>query len=149
MKITLEHKLPPCPDRLTCTVCRQTFEVSRLRTLLRSDRGLVIGDICPHCLHLAAYEIQRLLRYQANQMMAHPKGRGAQTIASHRQALELLEISTENVQFPMVYQRWLKWIAIFAQESQELESARFNLSSYDDQKRSQLEKIFMHSPEDL
>jgi len=148
MKITLEQKRPPCPDHLSCTVCHQTFSVNKLRTLLRSDRGLVVGDVCPQCLHLEAHEIQRLLREQANRMMSPRRGRGAQTISSHRQALELLEISTENVQFPRLYQRWLKHIAIFAQESQDLEFERFNLSSYSTQRRSQLERMFMRDSKD-
>jgi hypothetical protein len=140
MKIKLERRLSTCANSLNCGVCRQTFEVSKLRTLLYSDRGLLIGDICPHCLKQETYEIQRLLRQQGNRLMAHPKGEGAQTIASHRQALELLEISTENIEFPTLYHRWLKHLEIFFQEAEELESTRFGLSSYIAEERSRLEK---------
>jgi hypothetical protein len=141
MKFELERKLPTCPDTLSCVVCRQCFDARRIRTLLRSDRGLVIGDICPACSKLEAKAIKQTLREQANQLMSQPKGKGAQTLSFHKQALELLEVSTETVKFPTFYQRLLKQIEIFAQESQELESARFNLSNSAAKQRSRLERL--------
>ena len=117
--------------------------------MLYGDRGLVIGDVCPDCLKLSASAIKRSLRTRANQLMAQPKGRGAQTISSHQQALELLEIATEEVKFPSSYQRVLKHLEIFVQNSRSLEEARFNLSNRGLGQRSQLEKIFRNDiPED-
>lgn len=141
MKIILEHKLSSCP-RLTCLICRCSFTNDRLRALLYGDRGLVIGDVCSNCLKLDAITLKRALRTRANYLMAQPKGRGAQTISSHQQALELLEISTEEVKFPPIYQRMLKHLEIFVQDSRSLEEARFSLSHRDLVQRSQLEKIF-------
>jgi hypothetical protein len=147
MKIKLERKLINCPNPLNCRVCCQTFEVSKLRTLLYSDRGLLIGDICPRCIKQDDPEIRRLLKQQGNHLMAPLQGRGAQTITSYQQALELLEISTENIKFPTFYQHWLKHIEIFMQESQELEAARFRLSSRTIEQRSWLEKVFEYDVE--
>jgi hypothetical protein len=147
MKIKLERKLINCPNPLKCKVCHQGFEVSKPRTLLYSDRGLLIGDICPRCVKRETSEIQRLLKQQGNHLMAPSQGRGAQTIASYQQALELLEISTENIKLPTFYQRWLKHIEIFVQETQELEAARFRLSSRAIEQRSRLEKAFEHDVE--
>ena len=142
MKIKLERKLINCPNLLNCKVCHQTFAVSKLRNLLYSDRGLLIGDICPSCLKQETSEIQRLLRQRGNYLTAPSQGRGAQTIASYQQALELLEISAENIKLPTFYQCWLKHIEIFVQETQELETARFRISSYTIEQRSRLEKAF-------
>jgi hypothetical protein len=145
MKITLEHQLTrliACPQSLNCLICRSSFTSSKLRALLYSDRGLVIGDVCPECLKLTAPEIKRSLRMQANQLMAEPKSRGAQTISSHQQALELLEIATEEVKFPPIYQRFLKHLERFVQDSRALEEARFKLSDRGLTQRSQLERIF-------
>jgi hypothetical protein len=147
MKIKLERKLLNCPNSLNCKVCHQTFEVSNLRTLLYSDRGLLIGDVCPRCLKRESPEIQRLLKQQSNLLMAPSQGRGAQTIASYQQALELLEISAEEIKRPTFYQRWLKHIEIFVQETQELEAARFRLSNRTVEQRSRLEKAFEHDSE--
>ncbi len=147
MKIKLERKLNTCPNPLNCKVCHQTFEVSKLRTLLYSDRGLLIGDVCPRCVKREPPEIQRLLKQQSNLLMAPSQGRGAQTIASYQQALELLEVSTEEIKRPAFYQRWLKHIAIFVQETQELEAARYRLSSYTVEQRSRLEKAFERDTE--
>lgn len=142
MKIILERQLINRPNPLKCKVCHQTFDVSKLRTLLYSDRGLLMGDICPCCIKQETPGIQRLLKQQSHHLMALPQGRGVQTIASYRQALELSEISTEDVQLPTFYQRWLKHIEIFVQETQELEAARFRLSSHTIEQRSRLEKAF-------
>lgn len=147
MKIKLERKLINCPNLLNCKVCRQTFAVSKLRNLLYGDRGLLIGDVCPSCMKREAPDIQRLLKQRGNHLTAPSQGRGAQTIASYRQALELLEISTENIKLPTFYQRWLKHIEIFVQETQELEAARFRLSSHTIDQRSRLEKVFKYNGE--
>ena len=141
MKITLEQKLPSCPE-LTCLICRCSFTSHNLRALLYGDRGLVIGDVCLDCLKLSSSAIKRSLRTRANHLMVEPKGRGAQTIPSHQQALELLEIATEEVKFPPIYQRFLKHLEIFVQNSCSLEEARFNLSNRGLVQRSQLENIF-------
>jgi len=142
MKVILERQLINCPNTLKCKVCHQAFGTRKLRTLLYSDRGLLMGDICPCCIKQEAPGIQRLLKQQSHYLMAPTQGRGVQTIASYRQALELSEISTEDVQLPAFYQRWLKHIEIFVQETQELEAARFRLSSHTIEQRSRLEKTF-------
>jgi hypothetical protein len=142
MKIKLERKLTTCPDKLACATCHTGFAAGRLRALLYSDRGLVLGDICPACLKLEAADIRRLLRKESNRLMSHPKGSYSQTISLHRQALELLETSEEEVQFPMLYQRLIKQFQIFSQESQELEAAKFNLSSRSLSQRARLERMF-------
>ena len=141
MKIILEHKLSSCPQ-ITCLICRCSFTSNNLRALLYGDRGLMIGDVCPNCLKLTATTLKRALRTRANHMMAQPKGHGAATISSHQLALELLEVATEEVRFPSLYQRFLKHLERFAQDSQSLEEARFSLSYRDLAQRSHLEKIF-------
>ena len=102
----------------------------------------MIGDVCPNCLKLTATTLKRSLRTRANHLMAQPKGRGAATISSHQLALELLEVSTEEVRFPPIYQRFLKYLERFVQDSRSLEEARFSLSYRDLAQRSHLEKIF-------
>ena len=141
MKIILEHKLSSCP-KLTCLICRCSFTSNNLRALLYGDRGLMIGDVCPNCLKLTTTTLKQALRTRANHLMAQPKGRGAQIISSHQQALELLEVSIEEVRFPPIYQRFLKHLERFVQDSRSLEEARFSLSYRDLAQRSHLEKLF-------
>ena len=141
MKIILERQLINCPNSLKCEVCHQTFDASKLRTLLYSDRGSLIGDICSCCIQQEAPGIQRLLKQQSHRLMAPTQSGGVQTIAAYRQALELSEISTEDVRLPPFYQRWLKHIEIFVQETQELEAARFRSDRTIGQ-RSRLERAF-------
>jgi hypothetical protein len=147
MKIKLERKLTSCPRSLRCKVCSQIFEVGKLRNLLYTDRGLLMGDVCPQCFRKEAHEIQHLLKQQGNWMMEPRKGIGAQTIATHRHALELVELAAEPVEFPVLYQLWLKRIEIFMQENQESESTRFQRSSWVGMQRAQLEKVFERNVE--
>jgi hypothetical protein len=142
MKIQLERTLTSCPAHLACVACQQFFPTGKLRHLLKSDRQLILGDLCPPCLKRGAIHIQLCLREQANRSMAPAFNGGSLTIASHRQALEQLEVAAEAVQFPKVYQRLLKKIEIFMEESQELETARFNGMEIQKIQRSQLEKIY-------
>jgi hypothetical protein len=150
MKIKLERKLTSCPRSLRCKVCSQIFEVGKLRNLLYTDRGLLMGDVCPQCFRKEAHEIQHLLKQQGNWMMEPRKGVGAQTrcfadtarVATYRHALELVELAAEPVEFPVLYQLWLKRIEIFMEENQEAESARFQRSNWVGMQRSRLEKVF-------
>jgi hypothetical protein len=149
MKIKLERKLFSCPDRLNCLVCRQPFQSGKLRNLLWSDRTsehrqLLLGDLCPTCVTQGEAPIQKSLRMEANRSLKPTPERGVPTvlgsaIASHRQALELLLIADEAVQFPSRGERWLKHLELFVQESQELEAARFDLGSRGE--RSRLERL--------
>jgi hypothetical protein len=147
MKIKLERKLSSCPDSLNCTVCHQSFGAGKLRSLLYSDRGFLLGDVCPQCFRKEADEIQTAVRRQGNWMMAPIKSTGAPTIATHRQALELVEISAEDVEFPMRYQLWLKWLEVLIEENQELEAARFQRSSWVGMQRSRLERTLERNVE--
>jgi hypothetical protein len=132
MKIKLERKLFSCPDRLNCIVCRQPFQSGKLRNLLWSDRTtehrqLLLGDLCPTCMTQGEAPIQKSLRMEANRSLHPTPERSVPTIASHRQALEFLIIADEAVQFPTRGERWLRYLELFVQESQELEAARFDL----------------------
>jgi hypothetical protein len=147
MKIKLERKLSSCPDSLSCTVCHQRFGAGKLRSLLYSDRGFLLGDVCPQCFRKEANEIQSALRQQGNWMMVPIKGVGVPTIATHRQALELVEISAENVEFPMRYQLWLKRLEVLIEENQELEAERFQRSNWVGMQRSRLEKMLERNVE--
>jgi hypothetical protein len=147
MKIKLERKLTSCPHSMNCKVCFQVFEVGKLRNLLYTDRGLLMGDVCAQCFRKEAHEIQRRLEQRGNWMMVLSKDKGARTIATHRQALELVEVAAEPVEFPRAYQLWLKRIEIFIQESQESEAGRLRRSSWIVEQRSRLEKVFERNVE--
>jgi hypothetical protein len=147
MKIKLERKLSSCPDSLRCTVCHQLFDVGKLRSLLYSDRGLLLGDTCPVCFKKEADEIQFALRQRGNWMMAPGSGTGMQTIATHRQALELVEISAEDVEFPVKYQLWLKWLEVWMEENRESDVGRFRRANWVEMKRSRLEKTLERNVE--
>ncbi len=132
MKVQLERKLTSCPSQLQCVVCHQRFAPGAIRSLLCSDRGLIQGDVCPHCLKLKASEIKQKIAdysYQLTQQLESDRGVNAtKAIALRQQALELLSCAAEELTLPTVYDWLLKRIEIFAQDSQELEAARYGLS---------------------
>jgi hypothetical protein len=110
MKIHLEHRLSSCPDKLRCTVCRQVFMAGRIRALLLNNRGLIQGDVCSECVHLPSNEIRLLLADQARLMLEQPSLFQPQVESPDTVALELFEASQETVQFPSLYQWFLKTI---------------------------------------
>ncbi len=128
MKIKLERKQKTCPPQLSCTVCRQRFEVRKIRTLLFNDAGLVQGDICSECRELKSSTIRAKLKEQACLLMQYPELNNSSLLSGKERALELLETSQEEVRFPTFYHWWFKEIEIFSEESQELEAARLGSS---------------------
>jgi hypothetical protein len=125
MKIQLERKLGYCPNKLTCVVCHELFEVRKIRALLCDDHKLIQGDVCPACLKLESCDFQKKLRNQANRLIQESTGSSVHANAFQSRAVELLETSEENLKRPTIFQWLLKNIAIFAEENQELEAARF------------------------
>lgn len=127
MKIQLERALSSCPNQMTCIVCHETFWVRNIRALLYSKNNLIQGDVCPSCIKLTASHFQKKLRNQANRLMQESR---ASNIAPARvqllqdRAVEILETSEENIAYPTMFQWFFKRLEIFAQESQELETAR-------------------------
>jgi hypothetical protein len=158
MKIQLEHKLESCPEQLLCAVCGQIFLVQQIRTLLYSDRGLLQGDICPHCQKLNEENFKKKIYQRAsflwqnadvtdNQDLLKVTARRDRGLLDDQKsrALELLTIAQEKVKFPNFLERWFKKMEILAQESNELEQARFGLSKCYCQERQRLEYLFKES----
>jgi hypothetical protein len=119
--------------------------VARIRTLLYNDKGLLQGDICRECLKAGSEGIKERIRKQAVILMTQQPSSSFQQVSDLKLALELLENSKENVQFPTRYQWLLKKLEIFLLGSQELEAAELEVFSGDwkhSPKRSRLEKIF-------
>jgi hypothetical protein len=142
MKIQLERTLTSCPNTLRCTICSQAFEVGRIRTLLYSDRRLLQGDICSDCFKLDAKAIKLKMRQQAERLLSQPALTNSRSQAPHNLALELFEVSKENIKFPAFYQRLAKRIEVFVQASQELEAARLGLSNCQYGRRSSIQITF-------
>lgn len=142
MKIFLERKIESCPKMITCLICARTFTVGKIRALLASNRGLIQGDICPHCLQLNSKEIKHKLREKALFLLIQSPNINLQKISIHQQSLELLTLSKERIRFP----NFLDWlfikIAIFFEEYQEMETSKLGLTQCIYQQRSQLEKLF-------
>lgn len=128
MRIRLERKLETCPSHLSCTVCRQRFEVCKIRTLLFNDAGLLQGDICLECREAKSSAIRSKMREQASLLMQYPELNGSSLVSARERALELLETSQEEVRFPTFYHWWFKKIEVFSEESQELEANRSKLA---------------------
>ncbi len=128
MKIKLERKLETCPHHLSCTVCRQRFEVGKIRTLLYNNARLLQGDICSECTALRSSEIRSKMLEQASLLLQYPELNGSSLLSAKARALELLEASQEEVRFPTFYHWWFKKIEVFSEESQELEATRSRLA---------------------
>ena len=126
MRIKLERKLETCPSQLSCTVCRQRFEVCKIRTLLFNDAELLQGDICSECRDLNSSAIRLKMREQASLLMQYPELNRSNLLSARERALELLETSQEEVRFPTFYHWWFKRIEVFSEES-DLESTRLKL----------------------
>jgi hypothetical protein len=129
MKIQLERKLSACPDKMTCIVCHETFWTRNIRTLLYSSNNLLQGDVCPVCVRLRASRFQQKLRNQANRLIQESILNPARFDALQDRAIELLETSEEQISYPTVFHWFFKRLEIFAEESQELEAARFRNSA--------------------
>ncbi|WP_156426897.1 hypothetical protein [Leptolyngbya sp. NIES-2104] len=127
-----------CPKKLICTVRNTAFEVGKIRLLLYTDRGLLLGDLSPECLKLSASEIRTKLRERACAMLQDDNP----DLDSQRDsALELLQAAQEHVRFPAAFDWWLKKFEIFSEESQEVEATRSGLSDYYVLERSRLQKM--------
>lgn len=138
MKIQLDRKLTTCPKNLICTVRNTAFEVGKIRLLLYTDRGLLLGDVSPDCLKLSSSEIRTKLRERACAMLQDDN---PDRDCLRDSALELLQASQEQVRFPTALDWWLKKFEIFSEESQEIEATRSGLADYYVLERSRLQKM--------
>jgi hypothetical protein len=129
MKIQLERKLSSCPERLTCVVCHELFGTTRIRALLRDNHGLIQGDVCAACMKLETSNFQKALRNQANRLLHEAILDPARADLLQARAIEILETSEEQIQWPLFFHWILKKIEIFGEETLELEAARFGASS--------------------
>jgi hypothetical protein len=123
-------------------VCDRRFTVSKIRALLASDRGLIQGDICPHCLQLNSKEIKHKLREKALFSLIKSSNLKSEKLPNHQQSLELLTLSKERIRFPSFLDWLLIKIAIFFEEYQEMETSKLGLTQFSGEQRSQLEKLF-------
>jgi hypothetical protein len=139
MKIQLDRKLATCPKKLLCTIRSTPFEVGKIRLLLYTDRGLLLGDISAECLKLSSSEIRAKLRERACAMLQDDEVNDLN--GSREDALELLQAAQETVRFPSLIDWWLKKFEIFSEESQEVEAVRTGLSDYYVLERSRLQKM--------
>lgn len=130
MKIQLERKLYPCRDNLRCTVCQQVFHVLPIRSLLYQDNGLLQGDVCPTCAKLPAAEFKQRMALKARILLQQESAQDAQTMTLQARALELLTVAKEPIKFPSFWQQWLMQLDVFAQDTQELEAARFGFHEH-------------------
>ncbi|MER3433630.1 MAG: hypothetical protein C4288_09380 [Leptolyngbya sp. ERB_1_1] len=138
MKIQLDRKLATCPKKLLCTVRNTPFEAGKIRLLLYTDRGLLLGDISPECLKLSSSEIRAHLRDRACLMLQDDDESNS---SSRESAMELLQAAQEDVRFPTLLDWWFKKFEIFSEQSQEVEATRTGLSDYYVLERSRLQKI--------
>lgn len=137
MRIQLERKRYPCRDTLRCTVCQQMFHVGQIRSLLHQDSGLLQGDVCPACARLTATDFKQKMVLNARILLQKESLHDAQTMTLHARTLELLEAAKEPIKFPSFWQQWLMQLDVFAQDTQELEAARFGLHDHAHPWRSQ------------
>lgn len=138
MKIQLDRKLTTCPKKLICTIYNTAFEVGKIRLLLYTDRGLLLGDVSPECLKLSSSEIRTKLRERACAMLQDDN---PDRDVLRDSALELLQAAQEHIRFPTAFDWWLKKFEIFSEESQEVEATRTGLSDYYVLERSRLQKM--------
>lgn len=140
MKIQLDRKLATCPKKLLCTIRNTAFEVGKIRFLLYTDRGLLLGDVSPECLKLSSSEIRSKLRERAGAILQDDDIDQYRS-SSRDYALELLQAAQEDVRFPTPFDWWFKKFEIFSEESQEIEATRTGLSDYYVLERSRLQKM--------
>lgn len=110
---------------MICVVCHESFEVRTVRALLCDDHNLIQGDVCPVCVKLESSDFKKKLRNQANRLIQESTISSAYSNVLESRAVELLETSEEQLRRPTIFHWLLKNIAIFAEESKELEEARF------------------------
>ncbi|MBD2081082.1 hypothetical protein [Leptolyngbya sp. FACHB-17] len=139
MRIQLDRKLTIRPKKLLCTIRNTPFEMGKIRLLLYTDRGLLLGDISPECLKLSSAEIRSRLRERGCALLQDDDITPNDSI--RERALELLQAAQEDVKFPTTLDWWFKKFEIFSEESQELEATRTGLSDYYLMERSRLQKI--------
>jgi hypothetical protein len=129
MKIHLEQKLSACPEQMTCIVCHDLFWTPNIRALLYDRHNLIQGDVCRSCLKLQSTHFQQKLRNQANRLIQESIQIPQRFDALQDRAIELLETSEEQISYPTVFHWFFKQLAIFAQENQSLEAARFRTAA--------------------
>ncbi len=131
MRIQLERKRYPYRDKLRCIVCQQLFEVGQMRSLLYQDCGLLQGDVCPHCTKLDAESFKQKMVLNARILLQQTASQHSQTMTLHTQALELLAVSKEAIQFPTVWQQTMTKLKALVEDTQELETTRLRLHEFD------------------
>lgn len=139
MRIQLDRKLSTCPKKLICVIRNASFEVGKIRLLLYTHHGLLLGDISPECLKFSASELRSKLRERACILLQTDEIEPNDAI--RERALELLQAAQEDVKFPTALDWWFKKFEIFSEESQEFEATRTGLSDYYLMERSRLQKI--------
>jgi hypothetical protein len=143
MKVQLERKIPTCPEQLGCVVCQQKFTVPNIRSLLCTDAGLIQGDVCPTCLKLKADGIKHKMRERSGLLLKQAELDQERSLSLRQRALELLAASQEDITLPTLFTWMGKRLEILAQETQELEAARFGTgNSCACRKRSRLRIVF-------
>jgi hypothetical protein len=132
MKIQLEQKSSNCPDHMNCVACAQKFKVGSMRRLLMDDRSMLQGDLCHSCVRRTAPSLQKLLRSKGQHLLFKHPERGQ----------ELMNMATEPVQFPSLWQWLTKKIEILSAETTALEQARFNINTCNCHQVQKLEYIY-------
>jgi hypothetical protein len=132
MKIQLEQKSSNCPDHMNCVACAQKFKVGSMRRLLMDDRSMLQGDLCHSCVRRTALSLQKLLKSKGQRLLSKHPERGQ----------ELMNMATELVQFPSLWQWLTKKIEILSAETTALEQARFNINTCNCRQIQKLEYIY-------
>lgn len=141
MKIVIERTLSHQSPSLLCVVCAHPHKVSKSRSLLYCDQGLLQGDVCPKCMRLKTSDIQKKLRTRAIFLLEQSRGTGEQLITIRDRALELVNISQEPIRFPTLLQSWRKRMEIRSEEHQEMQAARLGVNHKQAKERSRLEQL--------
>jgi hypothetical protein len=139
MKIQLERKLSSCSNQLACAVCRQPFMVQPIRTLLFSDKGLLLGDICLPCRQSGAEEIRDTLRERSILLKRQAEFSRSTPKAIDDLVAQLTTCAKENVTFPSLFEWALKRWELLVEESAEVEAARLELANDWLSQRTQLD----------
>jgi hypothetical protein len=135
MKIQLEQKSSNCPDHMNCVACAQKFKVGSIRRLLIDDRSMLQGDLCHSCVRRTAPSLQKLLKSKGQRLLSSRS-------ANQERGQELMNMATEPVQFPSLWQWITKKIEILSAETTALEQARFNTTTCNCRQVQKLEYIY-------